>query len=166
MKRYSVAGNLAVSIGVWLGFLYGDLVFDFTPEALPECMAAAAFFLNFGREVAKGIIDIEGDRKNNVTTIATALGPRWTAIIASVIIFLAIPTSIIPVIWAGATWAYLGSIMFIQVSALVVIIWLISDQRVETVRKIKTIILYIMLFALVSFTLEAFLGGFLPSVIS
>ncbi len=167
MKRYSIVGNLAVSIGVWLGFLYGDLVFDFTLEVLPECMAASAFFLNFGREVAKGIIDVEGDRENKVTTVATALGPRRTAIIASMIVFLAIPTSIIPVFFAGASWVYLGTVMVIQVLSLVTVIWLLSDQRVETVKKIKTLILYVMLLSLVFFTLEAFLGGFVvPPIIS
>lgn len=167
MKRFSIIGNLAVSIGVWLGFLYGDLVFDFTLDPLTESMAAAAFFLNFGREVSKGIIDIEGDRENNVTTIATKLGPKWAAIIGSFIIFLAIPTSIIPIFFAGASWVYLGTIAISQILSILIIIWLLIDQRVETVKKIKKIILYTMLISLISFTLEAFLGGYIiSSVIS
>ncbi len=160
MKRFSIVGNLAVSIGVWMGFLYGDLVFDFMPEALPECMAAAAFFLNFGREVSKGIMDIEGDRENKVTTVATALGSKWTARIASAIIFLAIPASIIPIFVAGASWVYLFSINVIQALVLAVSIWLLIDYRPETIKKIKYVVLVTMLLALIAFSLEAFLGGF------
>lgn len=160
MKRFSIVGNLAVSIGVWMGFLYGDLVFDFMLEALPQCMAAAAFFLNFGREVSKGIMDIEGDRENKVTTVATAFGPKWTAIIASAIIFLAIPTSIIPIFVVGASWVYLFSINVIQALVLAVSIWLLIDYRPETIKKIKYVVLVTMLLALVAFSLEAFLGGF------
>ncbi len=160
MKRFSIVGNLAVSIGVWMGFLYGDLVFDFMPEVLPQCMAAAAFFLNFGREVSKGIMDIEGDRENKVTTVATAFGSKWTARIASAIIFLAIPTSIIPIFVAGASWVYLFSINVIQALVLAVSIWLLIDYRPETIKKIKYVVLVTMLLALVAFSLEAFLGGF------
>jgi geranylgeranylglycerol-phosphate geranylgeranyltransferase len=169
MKRFSIIGNLAVSIGVWMGFLYGDLVFDFALDPLTESMAAAAFFLNFGREVAKGIIDVEGDRENNVTTIATKLGPKWTAIIGSAIIFLAIPTSILPIFFAGASWIYLGTIAVSQILGIVIIVLLLSNYSVESVKKIKKLVLYMMLISLISFTLEAFLGakvGIIPSVIS
>jgi len=160
MKRFSIVGNLAVSIGVWMGFLYGDLVFDFMLEALPQCMGAAAFFLNFGREVSKGIMDIEGDRENKVTTVATALGPKWTARIASAIIFLALPVSIIPIFVAGASWVYLFSINVIQALVLAVSIWLLIDHKPETIKKIKYVVLVTMLLALIAFSLEAFLGGY------
>jgi len=160
MKRFSIVGNMAVSIGVWMGFLYGDLVFDFMPEVLPQCMGAAAFFLNFGREVSKGIMDIEGDRENKVTTVATALGLKWTAIIASAIIFLAIPVSIIPIFVAGASWVYLFSINVIQALVLAVSIWLLIDHKPATIKKIKYVVLVTMLLALIAFSLEAFLGGY------
>lgn len=159
MKRFSVIGNMAVSIGVWLGFLYGDLLFNFKISALPETMAAGAFLLNFGREIAKGIIDIEGDRKNNVNTVATILGPRKTALVASsMIIFLAIPVILIPVMLQISSYIYLIAICLCISIALFASIWLIINQEIKTVKKIKTIILYLMLLCLISFTLEAFFG--------
>ncbi|MHA1124603.1 MAG: geranylgeranylglycerol-phosphate geranylgeranyltransferase [Candidatus Heimdallarchaeota archaeon] len=158
MKRFSIIGNLAVSVGVWLGFLYGDLVLDFNISILTQCMAAAAFFLNFGREVSKGIMDVEGDRENNVTTVATVLGPKWTALISSVIMFLAIPVSIIPIFIAEASWVYLFSINVIQALVLAVSIWLLINHKPETIKKIKYMVLVTMLLALIAFSLEAFLG--------
>jgi len=159
LKRYSILGNLAVSIGVWMGFLYGDLVFDFAINPLPETMAFAAFMLNFGREVMKGIIDIEGDRKNGVTTVATMLGAKWTAIIASILYFLAIASCLtVPILVAHASVVYLASISVPVILATISIIWILSNQAIPSVRKIKTIILYTMLISLVVFTLEAFLG--------
>ncbi|MHA1366068.1 MAG: geranylgeranylglycerol-phosphate geranylgeranyltransferase [Candidatus Heimdallarchaeota archaeon] len=165
MKRFSIIGNLAVSVGVWMGFLYGDLVLDFQILPLTQCMAAAAFFLNFGREVSKGIMDIEGDRENDVTTVATALGPRWTSIISSIIIFLAIPVSIIPIFFAEASWVYLFSINVIQALVLSVSIWLLIDYKPATIKKIKYMVLVTMLLALIAFSLEAFLGSIIDSVI-
>ncbi len=154
MKKYSVLGNLAVSVGVWMGFLYGDLVFDFSINPLPEAMALAAFMLNFGREVMKGIIDIEGDRENGVTTIATAFD------------FIAIASCLtIPILLANASVVYLGSISVPVILATISIVWVLSDQRIPTVRKIKTIILYTMFISLVAFTLEAFLGDLVGPLI-
>ncbi|MHA1186098.1 MAG: UbiA family prenyltransferase [Candidatus Heimdallarchaeota archaeon] len=158
MKRFSIIGNLAVSVGVWL-------VLDFQILPLTQCMAAAAFFLNFGREVSKGIMDIEGDRENDVTTVATALGPRWTSIISSIIIFLAIPVSIIPIFFAEASWVYLFSINVIQALVLSVSIWLLIDYKPATIKKIKYMVLVTMLLALIAFSLEAFLGSIIDSVI-
>jgi geranylgeranylglycerol-phosphate geranylgeranyltransferase len=165
MKRFSIVGNMAVSVGVWLGFLYGDLVLDFQVSYLTQCMGAAAFFLNFGREVSKGIMDVEGDRENNVTTVATALGSRWTAIISAAIIFLAIPASIIPLFIAQASWVYLFSINVIQALVLAVCIWILIDYRPETIKKIKYVVLVTMLLALIAFSLEAFLGLVVDPVI-
>ncbi|MEA2071032.1 MAG: geranylgeranylglycerol-phosphate geranylgeranyltransferase, partial [Asgard group archaeon] len=109
LKRYSLLGNFAVSICVWFGFTYGDLVFDFQLNIFPECLGFSAFVLNFGREIAKGIIDIEGDKEYNVTTVATVLGKRWTAIISAIFYILAISTTVIPIVLAGASWLYLST---------------------------------------------------------
>ncbi|NHJ86116.1 MAG: hypothetical protein FK734_11690 [Asgard group archaeon] len=158
MKKYSVLGNLAVSVGVWLGFLYGDLVFDFQIDILPESLASAAFMLNFGREVAKGIIDVEGDRENNVTTVATALGPRWTSIIASLFFILAIGAGIVPIFFAGASIVYVCGISVIIFLDLVITIWLLISQKHNHIRKMKTIVLFVMLLSLIVFALEALYG--------
>lgn len=159
MKRYSLLGNLAVSIGVWLGFLYGDLLFDFIINPLPESMAAGAFFLNFGREVMKGITDIEGDRKNNVTTVATMVGENWTAIISAVFYFLAVVVIyLIPIFLANASLVFVIAISVSAIMATICIVWVIKDHKRESTKKIKTLVLVTMLISLVVFTLEAFVG--------
>jgi geranylgeranylglycerol-phosphate geranylgeranyltransferase len=165
LKRYSILGNFTVSICVWFGFLYGDLIFDFTLNWFPECLGFSAFVLNFGREIAKGIIDIEGDRENEVTTIATLFGKKWTAVIASTFFFLAVGASLIPIFLASASWVYLGSIFVGDILAVVVSIWLLLNQSDKSVIIVKTIVLWIMLLSLVSFTLEAFLGDFVDPII-
>jgi len=137
MKRYSILGNLAVSVGVWMGFLYGDLVLGLSINPLPECMAFAAFMLNFGREVMKGIIDIEGDRANGVTTIATALGVKWTAIIAASLWVLTIGGSILPLFIAGASIVYISTISVIIALALTSAIWYYPINELLLFEKLK-----------------------------
>lgn len=166
LKKYSILGNLAVSAGVWFGFLYGDLIVDFSLNVFPESLGFAAFLLNFGREVAKGIIDIEGDRQNGVTTVATAFGKKWTAVTAAVIFMSAVGSVILPVFIEQATWAYLGSILVPITCATVCSIWILISQSDRAIKIIKTIILFTMLLALISFTLEALLHDILSPVIA
>lgn len=165
-KKYSILGNFVVSICVWFGFLYGDLVFDFTINWFPECLGFSAFVLNFGREIAKGIIDIEGDRENGVTTVATALGKKWTAIISALFYLSAVGATVIPLFLTAASWVYFGSILLADIGAITVSIWILLDQSDRAIKVIKTIILFLMLLSLISFTLEAFLGEKVPPIIN
>ncbi|NHJ49190.1 MAG: hypothetical protein FK733_15485 [Asgard group archaeon] len=164
MKKYSILGNLAVSVGVWMGFLYGDLVFNFDIELLPQAMGCGAFMLNFGREVAKGIIDVEGDRENNVTTVATALGGRWTSVIASGFWIIAIAAALSPIFFAGASIAYTVSITVCVSLAAAAIVWIQIDYSIPAIKKIKRMVLWTMFFCLIAFTLEGFLGPGLPPI--
>ena len=165
MKRYSLLGNFGVSLGVWLGFMYGDLVIDFTFDVFPETLGFAAFILNFGREIMKGIMDIEGDSKNGVTTVATALGVMPTAIISATTYILAIVSALIPIFIAGASWVYAASISVALTMALICAVWVLIDQSRRSIVIIKTIVLYTMLAALVAFALEALVGIGLPDLI-
>lgn len=165
LKRYSILGNLAVSIGVWFGFLYGDLVIDLTFNIFPETLGFAAFVLNFGREMMKGIMDIEGDRQNKVTTVATAFGVKATAIISAITYLLAISSGLIPIFVAEASWVYAATISIAFVLAILSAIWILIDQSTRSIVIIKTIILVTMLVALVAFALEALLRDIVPPLI-
>jgi geranylgeranylglycerol-phosphate geranylgeranyltransferase len=158
LKKFSIIGNFAVSICVWFGFLYGDLIFDFQLNWWPNTLGFSAFILNFGREIAKGIIDIEGDREKNVTTVATAFGIKWTAIISATFNMMAVGATVIPIFLADASWVYFGTILVPDILAIIVSVWILINQSKRSIKIIKTIVLYIMLLSLVSFTLESFLG--------
>ncbi|MFW9924801.1 MAG: geranylgeranylglycerol-phosphate geranylgeranyltransferase, partial [Candidatus Thorarchaeota archaeon] len=166
LKRYSLLGNFGVSIGVWFGFMYGDLIFDFSFDWFPETLGFAAFMLNFAREIMKGIMDIEGDRENNVTTVATALGKRWTAVVSALFYLMAVGSTTIPIFLAQATWIYAGSILVAVLMAITCSVWILIDQSDRSVKIVKTIVLYTMLAALVSFTLEALLSGLVNPIIA
>ena len=164
MKRYSLLGNFGVSIGVWFGFMYGDLVIDFTFNVFPETLGFAAFILNFGREIMKGIMDMEGDSKNGVTTVATALGVIPTAIISASTYILAIISALIPIFVAGASWVYAASISVALIMALICATWVLINQSRRSIVIIKTIVLYTMLAALVAFALEAVLRDLIETI--
>ncbi|NIP66676.1 hypothetical protein GWN63_04665, partial [Candidatus Bathyarchaeota archaeon] len=68
-KQMGLPGNLLVSTCVVTPFIYGSLVVQ-NPELSILIFAAIAFISNTGREVAKGIVDVEGDGSQGVDTIA------------------------------------------------------------------------------------------------
>jgi len=93
LKKMGFIGNLTIGINVLALFLYGSLhTYLVYPESglawIPIVVGVAAGSGNVGREIIKGLPDIEGDRKAGIPTIAVKYGQMKTAIIAD--IFLAI----------------------------------------------------------------------------
>ena len=94
IKKTGVPGNIVIALLSGLNILYGGFAAG-NPEAsiLPSLYA---FLLIFGREVYKGIEDVEGDRKYRVHTVAVVLGERTAFIIGTIILLLVIAISPIP----------------------------------------------------------------------
>lgn len=100
LKRWGPLGNLTVAFSTALPFVYGSVAALGTWEGVP--LRTWLFFLvallaTYGREVVKGIKDIEGDRKVGVRTYAIILGPRkaaWVSLLfTSVAIALSVPVA-------------------------------------------------------------------------
>ena len=72
-KRQGFAGNLLVSACVAAPFLYGSLVAVNLIETNILLFASMAFLSNTGREIAKGIVDVQGDGINKIKTLACIL---------------------------------------------------------------------------------------------
>lgn len=93
-KRTGFPGNLMVSACISLPFIYGGLL---TGSVSPSLyFSLMAFLSNTGREVTKGIVDVEGDRGAGVETIAVSRGPRSASLVAAVFYVAASAASIIP----------------------------------------------------------------------
>ncbi len=78
-KRSGFAGNLLVSACVAAPFLFGSLVAVNTIKINILLFASMAFLSNTGREIAKGIVDVQGDSLSKIKTLAVTLGERKAA---------------------------------------------------------------------------------------
>ncbi|MEM2122426.1 MAG: geranylgeranylglycerol-phosphate geranylgeranyltransferase [Candidatus Bathyarchaeia archaeon] len=96
-KRTGLPGNLIVSICVSLPFLFGGAVADQISGVL-IAFAFMAFLANTGREVTKGIADVEGDRRSGVKTLAVQYGSRTAGWIAALFYIAAVAMSPIPLV--------------------------------------------------------------------
>jgi len=94
-KRTGLPGNLLVSTCVVIPFIYGGFAAG-RPELTTMIFVAIAFLSNTGREVAKDIVDIEGDKSQDIKTIPVVYGDRVAAFVSSTFFILAVALSPLP----------------------------------------------------------------------
>jgi len=150
-KRTGLPGNLLVSTCVSLPFLYGALALggDLPPSSL--LFSSMAFLSNTAREVAKGIVDIEGDARGGIRTIAVAYGPRAAALTAATLNSVAVLLSILPWLWHLVSPWYLPLVSTADVGFIASSLWLLREPRRERAKKIKSLFLLWMGLGLLGF---------------
>ena len=86
-KRSGLPGNFLVSICVAIPFIYGSITVLGTIGLNVLLFASMAFLSNTGREITKGIVDVEGDSSEGVKTLAVRFGEKNAAIGRSILCF-------------------------------------------------------------------------------
>jgi len=83
MKTWGFTGNVYIGFTMAIPFLFGGVAVAGFPSPLLLLLAATAMVVGVGREVMKGIMDVEGDALRGVRTLARVWGAaraRWAAI--------------------------------------------------------------------------------------
>lgn len=96
LKRRGLAGNIAVSATIAAPYIFGAVLADGRVGGLVSIFALMSFLAGLGREVVKGIPDVEGDALKGVKTLAVTRGPRVAARLGVFFVMLAIVLSPIP----------------------------------------------------------------------
>jgi geranylgeranylglycerol-phosphate geranylgeranyltransferase len=106
-KKTGLAGNLIVASSLAIPFVYGGSVSGGTiGGSLLVMMALTAFFSGVGREVVKGMADVEGDAKRDVNSVARSRGLAFASGVGASFFLLAVFTSWVPVITGLANRVY------------------------------------------------------------
>ncbi len=95
-KKSGFLGNIIVSISFSIGLIYGAILNNSIIPPYIYYFFITSFFLLLSREVIKGCEDIEGDKEQNVKTLAIRIGLKKSAIIAVVFSLTAIIFFILP----------------------------------------------------------------------
>jgi len=149
-KRTGLPGNFLVSACVVIPFIYGGFVVE--NLKLPVFLFAAIVFLsNTGREVAKGIVDIEGDKSQNINTIAVMFGDKTAAFMASVFLVLAVGLSPLPWLWKLVSKWFLPFVILTDAGLILSSILLVRDFSRENARRVKNSILIWFITGLLAF---------------
>ncbi len=148
-KRTGFPGNLMVSACISLPFIYGGFI---TGSVSPSLyFSLMAFLSNTGREVTKGIVDVEGDRGAGVNTVAVSKGSRAAGVVASAFYVAAAVSSIIPYALRLVSAWYLPFVAVTDLGLLYSAYSLTKEPTRENSRTVKNRVLYLMLVGLAGF---------------
>ena len=113
------------------------------------------FFSNTGREVNKGIADVEGDRLRGVRTVALLHGAKVAAFVSVGFYSLAVAISFFPWFLKLVSWPYLPIVMAADVGFGASAFILLRDHSKGNVLKVKRMVLLWMLLGLLAFVAGA-----------
>jgi geranylgeranylglycerol-phosphate geranylgeranyltransferase len=118
IKRTGLLGNIVVALIVAIPFLYGWLAFGGNGGPLLWLFSLMAFCAILGREILKGIADVEGDARRGIRTIAVTKGLPPAALAAIGLFLLAVILSFLPPLLGLVYLAYLPPVMATDVGFL------------------------------------------------
>ncbi len=151
LKKTGLLGNFAVSFTVVAPFLYGSILADGYVSWSVIVFAVLAFLANTGREVVKGITDVEGDAVRGVATIARKSGLRTAARVGAGFYLAAVVLSPVPYLLDVVNIMYLPLVSAADAGFVYSSIRVIRNPEPVEAKKQKNLTLLWMLFALVSF---------------
>lgn len=156
-KKMGFIGNVMVSMCISIPFIYGSFVIEriFTPAS---CIFVVIVFLsNTGREIAKGIVDLKGDKSNEIQTIAVKFGETKAAAVSAGFYLTAISLTPLPWFLGLVSFWFVPLAIITDIGLASVAIVLLSRPSRETVRKIKNQNLFWFFIGLL-----AFMAGTIP----
>ena len=150
-KRSGLAGNFLVSTCVAIPFIYGSIAVRGVVELNVLVFVLIAFLSNTGREITKGIVDVEGDRLMNTRTMAVRYGERSAAIAAVLFYFSAIALSSAPWIAGLVSVWFVPFVAVTDLGLVVCSFMLLKDYSRENARRVKNKVLFVLIFGLLAF---------------
>jgi geranylgeranylglycerol-phosphate geranylgeranyltransferase len=156
-KRSGLPGNFLVSACVAIPFVFGSIVMTNTIKLNVLLFASMAFLSNTGREITKGIVDVEGDKTENVKTLAVRYGSKSASIAAALFYLTAVALSPLPWFMGLVSFWFIPFVAVTDIGLIASSFILIKDHSREQARKIKKIVLLWFVFGLLAFITGAML---------
>jgi geranylgeranylglycerol-phosphate geranylgeranyltransferase len=152
-KRSGLPGNLLVSVCVFIPFIYGSIAATSELRLNVLFFAAMAFLSDTGREVTKGIVDVQGDRTQNVKTLAVRYGEKNAAATAALLYLGAAALSPMPWLLGLVSVWFIPPVAITDLGLVVSSFMLLKDYSREGARKVKTVVLALFIVGLLGFLL-------------
>ncbi|WGM88924.1 MAG: UbiA family prenyltransferase [Candidatus Bathyarchaeum tardum] len=149
-KSTGLPGNFLVSATVVIPFIYGGLAVG-QLQTSTLLFVAIVFFSNTGREITKGIVDVEGDKSHKIKTIAVTFGEKNAAIAATIFSLIAVTLSPLPWLWGLVSDWFLPAVIITDIGLVASAIMLLKDYSRSNAKKIKNMHLAWFITGLVAF---------------
>ena len=150
-KRSGLPGNFLVSMCVTIPFIYGSIAALGEIKLNVLLFSSMVFLSNTGREITKGIVDIEGDKTKNVKTLAARHGANSAAIAAAAFYLSAVSLSPIPWFLGLVSFWFIPIVLITDLGLVSSSFMLLKNHSRENSRKIKKTVLLWFLVGLLAF---------------
>jgi geranylgeranylglycerol-phosphate geranylgeranyltransferase len=150
-KRSGLPGNFLVSACVAIPFVYGSVAVVNAVGLNVLFFALMAFMSNTGREITKGIVDVVGDRSENVKTLAVRYGEKKAAVAASLFYVSAVALTPIPWVLDLVSVGFIPFVLATDVGLVACSAMLLRDYSREKARKIKKAVLLLFVVGLLAY---------------
>lgn len=155
-KRTGLPGNFMVSACVSIPFVYGGVVLFGTVNMNTILFASIAFLSNTGREVTKGIVDVQGDGMRKVKTVAVKYGGDYASLVAAFFFLFAVALSPVPVILGIVSFWFVPIVAVTDLGLTFSSIMLLKNHSRENAKLTKQVVLLWFLLGLLAFIAGAF----------
>jgi geranylgeranylglycerol-phosphate geranylgeranyltransferase len=150
-KQSGLPGNLLVSVCVAIPFIYGSTVVLSSVSLNVWLFVSMVFLSNTGREITKGIVDIQGDKAQNVKTVAVRYGEKRAAVAAASFYLSAVSLSLLPWVVSIVSIWFLPFVLTTDIGLVASSYTLLMNHSRENARKVKKAVLLWFMFGLFSF---------------
>ncbi|MGB9853821.1 MAG: geranylgeranylglycerol-phosphate geranylgeranyltransferase [Candidatus Bathyarchaeales archaeon] len=136
-KRTGLPGNFLVSACVSAPFVYGSLTIANEIKPNIWIFVSMVFLSNTGREITKGIVDVQGDKTRNVKTLAVRYGERKAAFVAAAFYLLAVALTPLPPLLNLVSIWFIPLVVITDAGLVASSAMLLRDYSRENSRKVK-----------------------------
>jgi geranylgeranylglycerol-phosphate geranylgeranyltransferase len=150
-KRSGLVGNFLVSACVAVPFIYGSIVIADEVKRSVWLFAFMAFLSITGREVTKGIVDVQGDKRQNVKTVAVRYGEKTAAVAAALFYLSAVSLSPLPWLLNIVSFWFIPFVAVTDLGLVASSLMLLHDYSRENARKVKNLVLLWFIIGLLAF---------------
>jgi geranylgeranylglycerol-phosphate geranylgeranyltransferase len=154
-KRSGLPGNFLVSACVAIPFIYGSLVVTGEVVLNVVIFVSMVFLSNTGREITKGIVDVQGDEARGVKTLAVRFGARKAAWAASLFYVSAVALSPLPPLLMSISFWFIPLVAITDFGLLASSAMLLRDYSRKNARKVKNTVLLCFVVGLLAFLVGA-----------
>ncbi len=155
LKEYGIAGNIYIAFSMAAPFIFGSIVAG-SPNIQIAILSAIAFLSGLGREIMKGIEDVEGDAIRNVRTIARVQGIKTAEKISASLYIISVVLSLLVIaIPEYMDVKYLIPVLICDFILIDTASKLFKGVRMEEIRKMRKKTMIALFFGLVAFILGA-----------
>ncbi|MEM1579296.1 MAG: UbiA family prenyltransferase [Archaeoglobaceae archaeon] len=154
LKELGFPGNVYIAFTMAAPFIFGGIISKMNESVL--ILALIAFLSGLGREIMKGIEDVEGDALRNVKSIARVYGIKSAAKLAAILFVLSVFLSFLPplLIPEYLDVKYILPVLFTDF-VLISVIFRVQKSP-EKVSRYRKDTLFAMLIGLIAFLAGAF----------